>query len=136
MAEASNKFDYTKLNTLAVVSIASAATLFGAPAAVITGHLSLAQLKDSNEKGRWMAITGLVLGYLGIAVGLVSIVVNIALRVRHGAGFMDDDMHMNHGGFPRHGDDCFGQGNWVACPAPLPTDPMPNPTVTPIPGTN
>lgn len=136
MAEASNKFDYTKLNTLAVVSLASAATLFGAPAAVISGHISLAQLKDSNEKGRWMAITGLVVGYVGIAIGLVATVVNVVLRVRHGAGFMDDDMHMHHGGFPRNGDDCFVQEGWAACPGPVPTDPMPDPTVTPMPGTN
>ena len=129
MAEASNKFDYTKLNTLAVVSLASAATLFGAPAAVISGHISLAQLKDSNEKGRWMAITGLVVGYVGIAIGLVATVVNVVLRVRHGAGFMDDDMHM-HMNWRDHirPDDQF--------PQPFPTDPMPDPTVTPMPGTN
>ena len=127
MAEASNKFDYTKLNTLAVVSLASAATLFGAPAAVISGHISLAQLKDSNEKGRWMAITGLVLGYVGIALAVVATIVNVALRVRHGSGFMDDDMHM--GWENQHRIDDFR-------PQPFPTDPMPDPTVTPMPGTN
>jgi hypothetical protein len=127
MAEASNKFDYTKLNTLAVVSIASAATLFGAPAAVISGHISLAQLKDSNEKGRWMAITGLVIGYFGIAVGLVATVVNIVLRVRHGAGFMDD-MHMPW-------DDRRTPIDELR-PHPFPTDPMPDPTLLPMPGTN
>ena len=135
MADASNKFDYTKLNTLAVVSLASAATLFGSPAAVISGHISLAQLKDSNEKGRWMAITGLVIGYFGIAVALVATIVNVALRARHGVGFMDDH-HMNQGGLPRYGDDCFVQEGWAACPTPFPTDPMPEPTVTPMPGTN
>lgn len=135
MAEASNKFDYTKLNTLAVVSIASAATLFGAPAAVISGHISLAQLKDSNEKGRWMAITGLVIGYFGIAVGLVATVVNIVLRVRHGAGFMDDhQMRMNP---PiRVCDQGPMQGGFNDCVNPYPIDPMPDPTLLPMPGTN
>lgn len=129
MAEASNKFDYTKLNTLAVVSLASAATLFGAPAAVISGHISLAQLKDSNEKGRWMAITGLVVGYVGIAIALVATIVNVVLRARHGAGFMDDymNMHMNWNDHMRP-DDQF--------PQPLPVDPIPNPSLTPMPGTN
>jgi hypothetical protein len=131
MAEASNKFDYTKLNTLAVVSLASAATLFGAPAAVISGHISLAQLKDSNEKGRWMAITGLVIGYFGIAVALVATIVNVALRARHGSGFMDDDMRMPWGD---HGHRSF-EGDEPQ-PLPFPTDPMPDPTVTPMPGTN
>lgn len=61
------KFDFTSLNTLAVVSLATALTSIGAIAAIITGHISLAQLKRSNESGRGLAITGLVLGYLTVA---------------------------------------------------------------------
>lgn len=61
------KFDFTTLNTLAVVSLATALSSIGAVAAVITGHISLAQIKRSNEAGRGLAITGLVLGYLTIA---------------------------------------------------------------------
>jgi len=135
MAEASNKFDYTKLNTLAVVSLASAATLFGAPAAVISGHISLAQLKDSNEKGRWMAITGLVIGYLGIAVALVATIVNIVLRARHGAGFMDDH-HMIDQDPMMVCDRGPVQGGFNDCVNPFPNDPGQDPTVTPMPGTN
>jgi hypothetical protein len=92
MADAKNKFDYTKLNTLAVVSLASAISLFGAPAAVLSGHISLAQLKESKEKGRWMAITGLVLGYVGIALAVIFTIVNLVLKARHGMGIDDDNM--------------------------------------------
>ena len=61
------RFDFTSLNTLAVVSLATALTSIGAIAAIITGHISLAQIKRSGESGRAMAIVGLVLGYLTIA---------------------------------------------------------------------
>ena len=52
-------FDFTSLNTLAVVSLASAVTGFGALAGIITGHISLAQLKHSGQSGRGLAIAGL-----------------------------------------------------------------------------
>ena len=59
--------DSTKLNPLSVVSIASAATGFGAVAGIITGHVALSQLRHSAEKGRGLAIAGLIVGYTGIA---------------------------------------------------------------------
>jgi len=59
--------DPTKLNTLSVVSLATAVTGFGAVAGVITGHISLAQLRRSGEKGRGLALAGLITGYVGIA---------------------------------------------------------------------
>jgi hypothetical protein len=65
-------FDFTKLNTLAVVSLATAVTGFGAVAAIITGHISLAQIKKSNESGRPLALTGLILGYVGIALWVLG----------------------------------------------------------------
>lgn len=72
------RFDFTTLNTLAVVSLASALSSIGAVAAIITGHISLAQLKRSKEAGRGMAITGLVIGYLTVAswivFGILSVV--------------------------------------------------------------
>jgi len=132
MADAKNKFDFTKLNTLAVVSLASAISLFGAPAAVLSGHISLAQLKESKEKGRWMAITGLVLGYVGIALAVIFTIVNLVLKARHGMGFDDDHM------FQREMFDRRHDFNDDFRPIPFPTDPMPEPTATivPMPGTN
>lgn len=64
------KYDYTKLNTLAVVSLATAISWVGSVAGIITGHIALAQIKRSGEKGRGLAITGLVLGYLYVAGSL------------------------------------------------------------------
>ena len=60
------RFDFTTLNTLAVVSLATALSSIGAVAAIITGHISLAQIKRSGESGRPMAIIGLVLGYVTV----------------------------------------------------------------------
>ena len=132
MAEAKNKFEFAKLNTLAVVSLASAISLFGAPAAVLSGHISLAQLKESKEKGRWMAITGLVLGYVGIALAVIFTVVNLVLKARHGMGIDDDNM------FQREFFDRRQDFNDDFRPIPFPTDPMPEPTdtIVPLPGTN
>ena len=65
-------FDFNKLNTLAVVSLATAVTGFGAVAAIITGHISLAQIKKSNESGRPLALTGLILGYVGVALWVLG----------------------------------------------------------------
>ena len=96
MAQANNKFEYSKLNSLAVVSMASAITLLGAPAAVLTGHIALGQLRDSGQKGRWMAIVGLVLGYAAIGLGLIAVLFNVFMRVRHGHGFMHDDDYYHH----------------------------------------
>ncbi|CAB4544419.1 MAG: DUF4190 domain-containing protein [Actinobacteria bacterium] len=113
MAEAKNttadksakaKFDFTNLNTLAVVSLASAVTGFGAAAAVITGHVSLAQIKKSQESGRGLAIAGVVAGYTVIGLWVLSTLGFIVLTiwgVRHGmpvGGF--DDMRGGMKGGP------------------------------------
>ena len=74
-------FDYTSLNTLAVVSLASAVTGFGAVAGIITGHFALAQIKKSGQSGRGLAIAGLAVGYAGIALGLLMGIGKIALAL-------------------------------------------------------
>jgi hypothetical protein len=77
------KFDFTSLNTLAVVSIASAVSGIGALIAVITGHVSLAQIKRSGESGRGIAIAGTVLGYLHLAgwiiFGVLAVVASVLI---------------------------------------------------------
>lgn len=101
---AKTHFDFTKLNTLAVVSLATAATGFGAVAAVITGHISLAQLKKSNESGRGLALTGLILGYVGIGLWVIGGIGMAILRLfvgqRYGVEF-GGGQHMQNfqGGF-------------------------------------
>ena len=65
-----------KYNVLAIVSLVSA--FFISLAAVITGHIALHQIKRTGEQGRALAITGLVLGYVGLVAGLVVIVIIVA----------------------------------------------------------
>jgi hypothetical protein len=74
----SKKFDFTSLNTLAVVSIASALTSIGAVAAIITGHVALTQIKKSGESGRGLALAGTIIGYVTIALWVLG---SIALVV-------------------------------------------------------
>jgi hypothetical protein len=93
-------FEFHKLNTLAVVSFASAVTWVGAIGAIITGHISLAQIKQTNERGRVLAIIGLVVGYLYLVGGVVAAVLMLLLRLR--------GWDLGHdGGFGRDG---FGNG--------------------------
>lgn len=69
-----SKFDFSKLNSLAVVSLASAVSGVGALMAVITGHLALAQIKATQQSGRALAIVGLVLGYVGLFFGIILVI--------------------------------------------------------------
>ena len=107
---AKGKYDFTNLNTLAVVSLATAVTGFGAAAAVITGHVSLAQIKKSNQAGRGLAIAGVAVGYSVIALWILSSIGVVVLSIwgaRYGmplGGFGD-----MHGGFGlERGDDRGG----------------------------
>jgi hypothetical protein len=63
-------------NAYAVISIVGGIfsfTLVGALVAVVFGHLSLKQIGGgSRERGRALAIVGLVLGYLSIAGAVVG----------------------------------------------------------------
>jgi hypothetical protein len=77
-------FDFTSLNTLAVVSLASAVTGFGALAGIITGHISLAQLKHSGQSGRGLAIAGLAVGYATIGFWIFAGIGMAFLRMRYG----------------------------------------------------
>ena len=94
MAESkTQKFDFTKLNTLAVVSIASALTSIGAVAAIITGHVALTQIKKSGESGRGLALAGTIIGYLTIALwilgSLAFAVAGAYLKGKYGMDGMD-----------------------------------------------
>ncbi len=77
-------FDFTSLNTMSVVSLATAVTGFGAVAGIISGHFALAQLKHSGQSGRGLAIAGLALGYATIGFWLVAGIGMTLLRLRYG----------------------------------------------------
>ena len=133
-------FDFTKLNTLAVVSLATAVSGFGAVAAIITGHISLAQLKKTHESGRGLALTGLILGYVGIGLwvigGIGMAIARLFIGQRYGVEFGGGNGRIQGGfgggmmgGFdgPRGNDDGGMMGNgWQ----------MPNGTATQAPTQN
>lgn len=139
MAEAKNttadksakaKYDFTNLNTLAVVSLASAVTGFGAAAAVITGHVSLAQIKKSNQAGRGLAIAGVAAGYTVIGLWILSTLGFLALSIwgiRNGIPLGGFDDHMLGGyGFERGGERGGDHGGFQMQPMPAPTEVTPN----------
>ena len=73
-----------KTNTLAVVSlISSIAGLFivpfiGSIVGVITGHMSLGQIKRTGEGGRGLALAGTITGYVGLAFIVIGILLFFA----------------------------------------------------------
>ena len=76
------------LLTLGLASICLAPvgilTPIGWIVAVVTGHIGLNEIKKTGESGRGMAIAGLVMGYVGLALILLSIcaiVVMLALGI-------------------------------------------------------
>ena len=57
-----------RINRLAIVALVLA--LIGGPFAAIFGHLALAQVRASGERGRTIALVATVLGYVWLAVGI------------------------------------------------------------------
>lgn len=66
-------------NVLAIISLVS--SFFVSLAAVVCGHIALSQIKRTGERGRGLAIAGLVLGYLGLIAGLIFIVIAVSIAV-------------------------------------------------------
>lgn len=96
------------LNTSAVVSLATALTSIGAVAAIITGHIALAQIGRSGENGRKLAITGVTIGY--VTIGLWIIAFSVRAFVEPGSfghqPFEQDlfEFHRGFGGMHGYGD--------------------------------
>ena len=63
-----------RCNTLAIISLV--ASIIGIHlAGIITGHIALSQIKKTGEQGNILAIIGLILGYLGIVVVVILVIV-------------------------------------------------------------
>lgn len=74
-------------NTLAIVSLASGIAswfllpVIGAVVAVITGHMARREIRRTGEQGDILALIGLVLGYVHLAVAVLLIVLLILVVV-------------------------------------------------------
>lgn len=64
-------------NSMAVVALIMGLTV--APLGIIFGHIGLSQIKRTGEGGRGLAVAGLVLGYLGLALSIALIIVYASL---------------------------------------------------------
>lgn len=74
-----------RTNALAVTSMISSIVGFafawtgflalGVIVGVITGHIALSQIGRTREKGRGMALAGVIVGWIGVAIGLLILVV-------------------------------------------------------------
>jgi len=63
-----------KWNVLSIISLVT--SIIGISlAGIICGHIGLSQIKKTGERGRGLAIGGLVVGYLGLIAGLIFVVV-------------------------------------------------------------
>ena len=64
-------------NTLALITlilgIAGFFTGITGLAAIVTGHISLGQIKKSGEEGRGLALTGLILGYVTVGLTILAV---------------------------------------------------------------
>ena len=73
-----------KTNVLAIVSLVAALVgmfiipFIGSVVAVITGHMSLSQIKRTGENGRGMALAGTIVGWVGIGLSIIGFFILIA----------------------------------------------------------
>ena len=75
-----------RTNTLAIVSfVASLAAVFlwfiGSLTAIITGHIALSQIKKNGEGGHGFALAGLIIGYVGIGLTAIIVIVYVIIFV-------------------------------------------------------
>ncbi len=70
-----------KTNGLAIAALVS--SFFISLLGVILGHIALNQIKNTGEGGRGLAIAGLVIGYLGIVVGIIIVIVSVSMAASY-----------------------------------------------------
>jgi peptidyl-prolyl cis-trans isomerase B (cyclophilin B) len=70
-----------KTNTLAILSLVFAFVCW--PLGILFGHVALHQIRRTNESGRGLALAGVVLGY--VAVALVTLLVVGLAVASHGS---------------------------------------------------
>lgn len=76
-----------KTNGLAITSLVSAIAAFvvlpfiASIVAVITGHIALKQLRTSGEGGRGLALWGTIIGWVGIGLAVIGIILFVIWMV-------------------------------------------------------
>ncbi|MFV0320085.1 MAG: DUF4190 domain-containing protein [Microbacterium sp.] len=74
-----------KYNVLAIVSFVSSLVgvllipVIGQIVGIITGHISLGQLKRSGENGRGLALAGTIIGWVSLGLAILGIILFFAL---------------------------------------------------------
>ena len=74
-----------RVNPLAVVALVSSLVglfvipVIGQIVGIITGHISLKQLKTTGERGRGMALSGVLIGYISLGLGILAIVLLVVI---------------------------------------------------------
>lgn len=48
---------------------------------VILGHIALNRLKTNGKRGKWLAMTGLIVGYIGVAIMCIMFILFIGFSV-------------------------------------------------------
>ena len=70
-----------KTNVLAIVSLIASIAGFviawgiGSIVGIICGHISLSQIKKTGEEGRGLAVAGLIVGYIGLALAILGFII-------------------------------------------------------------
>ncbi|MEV8359414.1 DUF4190 domain-containing protein [Microbacterium sp. NPDC076895] len=74
----------SKTNTLAVVSLISSilgvliVPVIGQIIGIITGHIALQEIRRTREPGHGLALAGVVIGWVSIALAAIGIVILVA----------------------------------------------------------
>jgi hypothetical protein len=78
-----NFYQPARTNTLAIVSLVASVVGAFVPglslAGIICGHIALGQIKRTGEQGRGMALAGTIVGYAGVVLIAVALIVVVAL---------------------------------------------------------
>ncbi len=74
-----------RTNVLAIVSIVAA--FFAPPAAIITGHLALSQIRRTGEEGYMLAKAGLIVGYVFTSFYLLFFAIWLTMMITMFANF-------------------------------------------------
>jgi hypothetical protein len=84
-----------RTNSLAIASLVCGMCqlflgIFSGIPAIVLGHVARRQIRETGEQGAGLALTGLILGYVGIALTVLFVILIIALigtAAHNGAGF-------------------------------------------------